>query len=96
MRIRTDCACLPLSAAHRTSGNNAYAIALNSLSGNTGPGTGTPAPPGYFATAGGNSYSYEFNWGTSVLFVAYFGSGGVVPRGLADVLAQPTVTLQPI
>ena len=76
-------------------GNNAYAIALNSPSGNTGPGTGTPAPPGYFATAAGNSYSYEFNWGTSVLFVAYFGSGGVVPRGLADVLALPTVTLQP-
>jgi hypothetical protein len=77
-------------------GNNAYAIALNSTSGNTGPDTGTPAPPGYFATAEGNSYSYEFNWGTSVLFVAYFGSGGVVPKGLAEVLALPTVSLQPL
>jgi hypothetical protein len=79
-----------------TSGNNAYAIALNSPAGDTGPTTSTPAPPGYFATAAGNTYSYEFNWGTSVLFVAYFGSGGIVPRGFTDVLALPTVTLQAI
>lgn len=53
-----------------TSGNNAYAIALNSPSGNTGPGTGTPAPQGYYATSGGNSYSFEFNWSSSVVYVA--------------------------
>jgi hypothetical protein len=74
-------------------GNNAYAIALNSQYGNTGPGTAKPAPPGYYATTSGNSYSYEFNWGSSLLFVYYFGSGSV----LADVPkagdAPPTVTL---
>lgn len=53
-----------------TSGNNAYAIALNSPSGNTGPGTGTPAPQGYYATSGGNSYSFEFNWSSSAVYVA--------------------------
>jgi len=52
------------------SGNNAYAIALNSPSGNTGPGTPTPAPQGYYATTGGNNYSFEFNWGSSVVYVA--------------------------
>ena len=53
-----------------SSGNNAYAIALNSPSGDTGPGTGTPAPQGYYATTGGNNYSFEFNWGSSVVYVA--------------------------
>lgn len=52
------------------SGNNAYAIALNSPSGNTGPGTGTAAPQGYYATTGGNNYSFEFNWGSSVVYIA--------------------------
>ncbi|WP_457151456.1 hypothetical protein [Mesorhizobium sp. P5_C1] len=52
------------------SGNNAYAVALNSPSGNTGPGTGTAAPQGYYATTGGNNYSFEFNWGSSVVYVA--------------------------
>ncbi|MFD2058371.1 hypothetical protein ACFSQT_36390 [Mesorhizobium calcicola] len=52
------------------SGNNAYAVALNSASGNTGPGTPTPAPQGYYATTGGNNYSFEFNWGSSVVYVA--------------------------
>jgi hypothetical protein len=53
-----------------SSGNNAYAIALNSPSGNTGPGTSSPAPQGYYATASGNNYSFEFNWGSSVVYVA--------------------------
>ena len=52
------------------SGNNAYAVALNSASGNTGPGTGTAAPQGYYATTGGNNYSFEFNWGSSVVYGA--------------------------
>ena len=75
------------------SGNNAYAIALNSPCGNTGPGTAKAAPPGYYATAGGNNYSYEFNWGSYLLYVYYFGSGSV----LADIPKAgdpaPTVTL---
>ncbi|WP_457151458.1 hypothetical protein [Mesorhizobium sp. P5_C1] len=77
-----------------TKGNNAYAIALNSQYGDTGPGHPTPAPAGYYATAGGNSYSFEFNWGTSVLFVAYFGSGSVLSGVPKVVTAAPTVTLQ--
>lgn len=51
-------------------GNNAYVIALNSSSGNTGPGSGSPAPQGYYATSGSNSYTLEFNWGASVVYVA--------------------------
>jgi hypothetical protein len=76
-----------------TKGNNAYAIALNSQYGNTGPDYTTPAPAGYYATTGGGNYTFEFNWGSSALFVYYFGSGAVVsgiPR-LMD--AAPTVTL---
>ena len=51
-------------------GNNAYVVAVNSPAGDTGPGTGAPAPAGYFATRGGNSYTYQFNWGSSTIFVA--------------------------
>jgi hypothetical protein len=53
-----------------SSGNNAYVIALNSPSGNTGPGTGAPPPPGFYATTSGNAYTYQFNWGSSTLYVA--------------------------
>lgn len=79
-------------------GNNAYVVAVNSPCGDTGPGTGKPAPPGYFATAGGNNFSYEFNWGASVLFVAYFGSAVVLPPAktmtmIVKAEVQPTVTL---
>ena len=76
----------------QVNGNNAYVIALNSQC-DTGPGTATPAPPGYYATTRSNNYSYEFRWGSSLLFVYYFGSGTV----LADILkagdAAPTVAL---
>ncbi|MFN3657260.1 MAG: hypothetical protein ACK4UO_08410 [Pseudolabrys sp.] len=60
------------------SGNNAYVIALNSPSGNTGPG-GSPAPQGYYATAGGNNYSLEFNWGSSVIYVANMSPSTAAP-----------------
>ena len=50
------------------SGNNAYVIALNA-SANTGPGGATP-PPGYYATTTANAYTYQFNWGSSMLYVA--------------------------
>jgi hypothetical protein len=74
------------------SGNNAYVVALNSPSGDTGPNTGKPAPPGYYATAAGNAWSSEFKWGTAVIFIAYFGSGSVVvPMMLAE---GPTPTVE--
>lgn len=74
-------------------GNNAYAIALNSQYGDTGPGHTTAAPAGYYATAGGNNYSFEFNWGSAVLFIAYFGSGSVAGGTPRVMTTAPTVTL---
>lgn len=57
------------------SGNNAYVIQLNAAS-NTGPSAGpagppptTPAPAGYYATVTGNTYGFNFNWGSSLVFV---------------------------
>lgn len=66
-------------------GNNAYVIALNSPSGNTGPG-GNPPPPGYYATAAGNSYALQFNWSSSVIYVANLSSQTASP---VTVLLQP-------
>jgi hypothetical protein len=80
-----------------SSGNNAYAIALNSPSGTTGPPTTNPPPVGYYATSGGNNYTFKFNWGSATLYVAYFGSGRIVslpalPGGEPEL---PTLTLLP-
>jgi hypothetical protein len=50
-------------------GNNAFVIALNSTAGDTGPPPLTPAPPGFYATAAGNSYEFAFNWGSAVVYV---------------------------
>lgn len=74
------------------SGNNAYAVALNSPDGDTGPPPNKKPPTGYFATARGNTFSYMFNWGATMLFIAYFGSGRVVPTPMTDTI-RPTVTL---
>jgi len=52
------------------SGNNAFVIAINSAAGNTGPGTGVTPPAGYYATTSANQYSFQFNWGSSSVFVA--------------------------
>lgn len=52
-----------------SSGNNGYVIAVNAPA-NTGPGTGTPAPAGYYATTTSNTYAYQFNWGSSLVFVS--------------------------
>ena len=52
-----------------STGNNAYMIAVN-YSENTGPGTGKTPPPGYYATVMGTSYTYQFNWGSSNIYVA--------------------------
>jgi hypothetical protein len=43
-------------------GNNAYVFQINAPS-------NTP-PPGYYAATTANSYTYQLNWGSSVLFVA--------------------------
>lgn len=52
-------------------GNNAYVIAVNdSIDGNTGPGTGKPAPQGYYATTTSNSYSFPASWPGATVFVA--------------------------
>lgn len=74
-------------------GSNAYAVALNSQYGETGPPPAKAPPAGYYATTGGNNYSFEFNWGT-VLYVAYFGGGSVMGNIPKDVVTPPTVTLQ--
>lgn len=50
-------------------GNNGYVIAVNSTSGNTGPGTGMAPPPGYYATTTSNYYSFQFNWGSQKIYV---------------------------
>jgi len=52
-------------------GNNAYVVAVNdSVDGNTGPGTGIPAPEGYYATTTSNGYSFPAPWPGATLFVA--------------------------
>jgi hypothetical protein len=54
-----------------STGNNAYMISVNdSLHGNTGPGTGQPPPPGYYATTTATNFIYSFNWGSSNIYVA--------------------------
>ena len=45
-----------------SSGTNGYVFALNF--------SGSTAPPGYTAVTGGNTYTYQFNWGSSSVFVA--------------------------
>jgi hypothetical protein len=51
------------------SGNNGYVIAVNAAA-NTGPNTGVTPPVGYYATTTSNSYAFQFNWGSSLVFVA--------------------------
>jgi hypothetical protein len=81
----------------QVSGNNAYAIALNTSSGDTGPPPAKAPPPGYYATSGGNSYTFKFNWSGGLIYVAYFGSGKIVTPAelviLAEIGAIPTLTL---
>jgi hypothetical protein len=54
-------------------GNNGYVIAVNYPS-TSGPGTGIPAPEGYYATTTSNRYIFQFNWGSSAVFVANLSS----------------------
>ncbi|QAY75872.1 hypothetical protein [Sphingosinicella sp. BN140058] len=48
---------------------NAYVIAINSPTGETGPDTGNPPPPGYYATTGSNRYDFQFNWSSATVYV---------------------------
>jgi hypothetical protein len=50
-------------------GNNAYVISVNDQS-NTGPNTGYPPPPNYYATTTGTYYNFQFNWSSSTIFIA--------------------------
>lgn len=59
-------------------GENGYVIAVN-YSSNSGPNTGAPAPEGYYATTTSNSYTFQFNWGSSVVFVANLSSLNAAP-----------------
>lgn len=59
-------------------GNNGYVIAVN-YSSNTGPPTSNPAPAGYYATTTSNTYVYQLNWGSSVVFVANLSSLNAAP-----------------
>lgn len=59
-------------------GNNGYVIAVN-YSSNSGPGTGMPAPEGYYATTTNNSYVFQFNWGSGAVFVANLSSLNAAP-----------------
>jgi hypothetical protein len=51
------------------SGNNAFLISVNAAA-NTGPGTGYQPPTYYYSTTTGNSATYQFNWGSSTIFIA--------------------------
>lgn len=56
--------------------NNAYMLAVNAQQ-EAGPGTSNPTatpPPGYYATTTSNYYTYQFNWGSSVIFLANMSS----------------------
>ena len=74
MRIQSTSATLGilgLIGGKLVNGNNGYVISVNdSVNGNTGPGTGTPAPEGYYATTSNNTYNFQFNWGSSGIFVS--------------------------
>jgi hypothetical protein len=60
------------------SGNNAYVVVVND-SVNSGAGTPTPAPPGYYATTTANAFVLSFNWGGAEVFVANLSASNVPP-----------------
>ena len=75
-------------------GNNGYVVAVNSPSGDTGPNTSSPPPPGYYGTSGGNQYVFQAKWGGSDLYVAYLGSATVIVTTEDTSPATATVTLR--
>jgi hypothetical protein len=63
-----------------TTGNNGYVISVNdSQNGNTGPNTGKTPPDGYYATTTSNTYRFQFNWGSSTVYVANMSSSTASP-----------------
>jgi hypothetical protein len=67
-----QCIFVLIGGPPNTSGNNAFMLAVNAQQ-DAGPGTTnptTPPPAGYYATTTSNYYTYQFNWGSSVIFVA--------------------------
>jgi hypothetical protein len=60
------------------SGNNGYVIAVN-YPNDSGPGTGTAPPAGYYATTTSNSYTLSFRWGSAQIFVANLSSLNAAP-----------------
>jgi hypothetical protein len=56
-----------IGGPQQESGNNGYAIILNAAS-------NTP-PPGYYAVTTGNNYTFQFNWGSSLVYVANMSPG---------------------
>lgn len=65
-----------------SSGNNGYVVALNAAA-TTGPGTGVPAPPGYYATTTANAYAYSFNWASQLIYVVNMSPGTASPAQVA-------------
>jgi hypothetical protein len=59
--------------------NNAMVVAINSPSGDTGPGTPNPAPAGYYATRQGNVYTFQCNWAGGVLYIANVSAANNAP-----------------
>ncbi len=60
-----------------SAGNNAYLFALNY--------PGGTAPPGYMAVTAGNTFTFEFNWGSSSLLVVNLSAP---TAGAVEVLLQ--------
>jgi hypothetical protein len=54
-----------------SSGNNAYLFALNY--------PGGAAPPGYTAATDANTYTFQFNWGMSAIFVVNLSGQNTAP-----------------
>ncbi|HTH99755.1 MAG TPA: hypothetical protein VL752_02315 [Acidisoma sp.] len=54
-------------------GQNGHVFAVNYPT-DSGPGTGVAPPAGYYATTTANTYTFQFNWGGSALFLANLSS----------------------
>lgn len=66
-----------IGGPHNATNTNAYVISINdAINGNTGYGTNPFAQPqaGYFATTSSNLFTYEINWGNSMLYIANMSS----------------------
>lgn len=67
--------------ADPATGNNARMVAVNAAQ-EAGPNTNQPTvqpPPGYYATTTGNYYYFQFNWGSSTIFIANLSGSTAAP-----------------